>query len=469
MNLFAFGSNGSGQLGLGHKEDVSTPTQCLFTPSSAASGLEIQEEGPVSQVADKIVHIVAGGNHTLLLTRQGHVYAAGYNSDGRCGPVKQIIPLDKSSEPNRDKGRTEKEEENNVLRFQRVILTDPTTGYTVDTFTSVSATWEASILVASVPPTRVNYTGDHGDCTVYEDKVFVQGSALKGELGLGNHPLTHGTAVPPCTSIPGFPPIGTTILALASGMGHSVAILSNGDVYGWGGSRKGQLGEALKRQKIVWSPEQVSGIPFAATGAICGREFTVVVGNREQGEFLVLGDEGNRWGVLDVKDSEALRLRIRGKEGTGASVDNSAPVSTKSGSALWGFEEIGASWHGIYVHLSTPVECGSSPVAATIDAAANQNSLFAWGRNDRGQLPPSDLPPLARLAVGSEHVLALLRDGSVAAFGWGEHGNCGPDTDPHGNVAGMYKVLSLPDAVYAAGRRVIGVGAGCATSWVIVD
>ncbi|KAJ6103600.1 hypothetical protein N7486_003822 [Penicillium sp. IBT 16267x] len=463
MNLFAFGSNGSGQLGLGHTEDVSTPTQCLFTSPFAASA-ENQDQDPVDQSKDKIVQIVAGGNHTLLLTRQGHVYAAGCNSDGRCGPDTHIDLSNDQLKANSDK-IIPNEEEHNILRFQRVILTDATTGCTVGTFKSVSATWEASILVANVSA-QTNTPDNHDDHTVHTDKVFVQGSAPKGELGLGEKTLTHGTFVTPGTSIPNFPPLGTTVSALASGMGHSVAILSNGDVYGWGGSRKGQLGEGLKGAKIVWSPMQISGIPFTATGAVCGREFTVVIGRREKGEFLVLGDKGNWWGVMDVKDFDALRVRIRGEEGVGASVDSSCVPSTsfRGGAALWGFEYIGASWHGIYVHMAARAEDGSSS-----PAAANENSLVAWGRNDRGQLPPPDLPALDRLAVGSEHVLTLLRDGSVAAFGWGEHGNCGPDTDPHGNVAGMYKVISLPDAVYTTGGKVVGVGAGCATSWVIVD
>lgn len=219
---------------------------------------------------------------------------------------------------------------------------------------------------------------------------------------------------------------GTSIKALASGMGHSVAILSNGDVLGWGGARKGQLGDSLKRQKIAWTPTKVEGIPFRATAAVCGREFTVVFGQREAGEFVVLGDRANRWGVMDVPS-------LSGR----------------------GYSDIGASWHGIYVHAIPVGENPASPVVA-------------WGRNDRGQLPPPGLPEPVKIAVGSEHVLALLEGGVVATFGWGEHGNCGPDTDESGNVSGTYNVVSLPDSVRADGASVIGVGAGCATSWLIV-
>lgn len=386
MDLFAFGSNGSGQLALGHKEDVSSPVKCLFSSPTLPD--------------DEIVHIAAGGNHTLLLTKRGCVYAAGCNSDGRCGPEPPASFHNENLEGSIDG--------DDLLRFRRVILTDPETGVTVEFFKCISATWEGSVLVA-VNPSIANDS----------DIVFVLGLSPKGELGLGpDVSATHGTSLPQLR--------GTSITALASGMGHSVAILSNGDVFGWGGARKGQLGDSLKSQKIAWTPTKVEGIPFRATAAVCGREFTVVFGQREAGEFVVLGDRANRWGVMDVPS-------LSGR----------------------GYSDIGASWHGIYVH-NIPGEEKSAP------------PVVAWGRNDRGQLPPPGLPEPVKIAVGSEHVLALLEGGVVATFGWGEHGNCGPDTGESGNVSGTYNVISLPDSVRAGGASVIGVGAGCATSWLIV-
>lgn len=402
MLLYAFGSNGSGQLSLSHKDDVSTPSRCIF------------ETPPASD--DEIISIVAGGNHTLLLTKMGSVFAAGWNGDGRCGQMSMSNASSSLSEE--------------IPRFRRVVLRDSLSGVWIDTFKTVSATWEGSLLIASTPSAEGPGGNERsGIPAESEDRVFVMGSTPKGELGLGLALSTgsSGQSIQPGTSIPNFPPPGTTIPSLTSGMGHSVAVLSNGEVYGWGGSRKGQLGEGLKDEKIVWRPAQIEGIPFPATGAVCGREFTVVFGEKAKGELVVLGDERNRWGLLDVPRD----LSRCGK----------------------GFSDIGASWHGVYVHATSESDAGS---------------VVAWGRNDRGQLPPAGLPPVAQLAVGSEHVLALLRDGSVAAFGWGEHGNCGPETDSQGNVSGKYKVIPLPDEVRARAGKVVGVGAGCATSWLIV-
>jgi protein ATS1 len=138
-----------------------------------------------------------------------------------------------------------------------------------------------------------------------------------------------------------------------------------------------------------------------------------------------------------------------------------------------GYTDIHASWNGVYVHATpNPVGKGKSMSdedGTTSTSPSQSGHLIAWGRNDRGQLPPANLTTPSKLAVGSEHVLALLKDGTVAAFGWGEHGNCGSETDARGNVAGTYNAISLPEDVKNEGGKVVGVGAGCATSWLVVS
>jgi alpha-tubulin suppressor-like RCC1 family protein len=73
VRLFSLGSNGSGQLGIGHQEDVSSPQPCIFDEASSLQRLEPDDE---------IVKVVAGGNHTLVLFASGAVFAAGSNEFG---------------------------------------------------------------------------------------------------------------------------------------------------------------------------------------------------------------------------------------------------------------------------------------------------------------------------------------------------------------------------------------------------
>jgi protein ATS1 len=401
--LYAFGSNGSGQLGIGHDEDVSFPTRCVF------EDVDTDVDGATSGDRDtSVARIVAGGNHTLVLLGDGRVYAAGSNEDGRCGGGGQpssvstlgIGVLSGSADDSKS-----------LYRFRRVVIQDEATGKVYDVFKDVSATWEATFLVPARP------TDDEED----RDTVYVLGSGAKGELGLGTDTTQTSTA----TRIPNFPPRGAMITRIVSGMGHTVAVLSNGDMYGWGGARKGQLGESAIPKKIAWSPVKIEGVPFRVSGAACGREFTVFCGDREAGEFVVLGAAGDKWGIR-------AGIPISGS-GTGSGSES-----------VKGYQTIGASWHGVYVHQK-------------------DRSILAWGRNDRGQLPPDDLRGVKQVAVGSEHVVTLLEDRGVVAFGWGEHGNCGPGIDAQGNVKGVCSPVPLPEKGFEA----VGVGAGCATSWVI--
>src|SRR4051812_17276640 len=104
--VYALGSNGSGQLGISHKEDVSVPKQVAF-----------QEP-----LTEDIIAVKAGGNHSLLLSSNGRIYWSGDSSSGACGlPNNPQIP-----------------------QFQpvRLFLEETSISGRVTQFT---ATWEASI------------------------------------------------------------------------------------------------------------------------------------------------------------------------------------------------------------------------------------------------------------------------------------------------------------------------------------
>src|SRR4051794_6341357 len=82
--LFSLGSNGSGQLGLDHAEDVDHPTATLLP-------LVLEDD-------DYPATITAGGNHTIIQMTSGIVFATGDNTHGQCGlskvskPYAQEIP-----------------------------------------------------------------------------------------------------------------------------------------------------------------------------------------------------------------------------------------------------------------------------------------------------------------------------------------------------------------------------------------
>ncbi|KLJ12230.1 hypothetical protein EMPG_12711 [Blastomyces silverae] len=369
MPLYAFGSNGSGQLGIGHLDDVPTPTRCLFAQENKenhSNGIDI------ALASDEPTQIAAGGNHTLVLFKSGAVYAAGTNQNGRC-----------AHDPDRH---------TSLLQFSRVVIVREDGSY-VNRFKAISATWEASFFVDA----------ERGH-------LYACGVGNKGELGLGGN-YVHANSP---TRIRDFPPPGAEIISMSSSVSHTAATLSNGEVYGWGISRKGQLGEGNVQKKILWAPQKIEDISFFAWQVACGREFTAVAGNTATGEIAIFGSD--KWNII-----------------------SGAPKEIKN------YAMLAASWHGVYVH-------------------GQNGSTRSWGRNDRGQLLPLKLPRPTKLAIGSEHVVAKIESGEVVAFGWGEHGNCGPNTDAQGNVAGRWNEIPLS---IEGSSTVTSVGAGCATSWIM--
>jgi protein ATS1 len=344
--LYALGSNGSGQLGTGDKEDTHEPRKCLLRASFDYGS---------------IINIAAGGNHTLINT-PGQIFAAGDISKGRY-PIVHIYT------------------QANPEDAQRFRLSALSTQF-------CAATWESSTFIDDI------------------QRVLTCGTGDKGELGLGDG-VAHAEKP---TLIKHFPPDDDILVAdLAAGMSHTVCLLVNGDAYGWGSGRKGQLGEPAQDR---WMPRKIDDIPFEPYRVVCGKDFTYFAGSPSSGEHRVIGSD--RWGVV-----------------------SQAPKS------LPPWKDIGASWGSIFVLLET-------------------GGLLAWGRNDRGQLGGPSLPKLSQIAVGSEHVVALTEDGKVIAWGWGEHGNCGQPVDENGDVKGSWNEISVPG-------KVIGLGAGCATTFITTE
>ncbi|KAK4200459.1 regulator of chromosome condensation 1/beta-lactamase-inhibitor protein II, partial [Triangularia verruculosa] len=343
--ILSFGSNGSGQLGLDHKEDVSSPS-LVISPH------------PRSTFISSLAQIAAGGNHTLLLLTGHMVLSSGvfYQGDANSSFAPLRLP-DGLSTP----------------------------------ITSIAATWSASLLATP-------------------SKIWSYGTGSKGELGLG----PGVTSAPPFQQIPNFPPPNTKIVSLSASMSHAVALLDNGQVYGWGAGRKGQLGP--EQTPAVFSPTPIS-CPFPVVKTLCGKEFTLLLGAPSTGDFLILGSD--KFGIK-----------------------SNAPRDLK------GWKDAGAGWGSVIV-------------------LKEDGSLVSWGRDDHCQLAPADIGPVEKIAVGSEHALALTKDGHILAWGWGEHGNCGPLEE--NEKKDRAKPIHIPQEYNLGDQEITALGAGCATSWVVFE
>ncbi|KAI1809139.1 RCC1/BLIP-II [Poronia punctata] len=359
--LFALGSNGSGQLGLGHKEDVSVPKQVIFSQ-------------PL-RTEDVTTHVAAGGNHTVLITALGKAYWSG------------------------DYALPAKDKEDTKLVFTELPLPKPSDTAPV---MYAACTWDSTVFAVGDSDGRATEIYVCGTVENEEPRFTASEEGQSGPLLISD-----------------FPPAGTAITGIAAGFRHIVVVLDNGDVYGWGNGRKGQLGQLENEsdgKDTVRHPRKIEGIPFKVSKAVCSQYATCVIAEPGDGRIMVLG--ADKW-----------------------ELKSQAPREVPS------WKTITASWGGIYI-------------------LKRDGEIVSWGRNDHGQLPPPGLPELSQITAGSEHVVALTQAGEVLAWGWGEHGNCGPHTDgKFGDVKGRWNVLAslknLPE-----GSSITAIGAGCATSWI---
>lgn len=401
--LFAFGSNGQGQLGVGDNEDHHTPQTCTFVLASN----RLAQHVPLID-GEQIHKLASGGNHTLLLTTHGRVFSTGSSNIAQ-----------------HDEG-----------------LTYSTSATIQSSSSSFSATCWSEVYGAEIKddsgPTRITDVA----CTwtasffVIDGRVIdVVGYGDRGELGLGEK-VTQSSQRQTCfdvralqfenTFMPETDQIAH-IVGLSASMAHVIVLLSSGRLFGWGASRKGQLGEQVRGQASIWTPIEItwSEPRLVPSFVVTGRDWTFV-SSATGSKHHFLGD--------DKKFNPVAQWTKEDWE------EETEPIQT-----------IHAGWSSVTVLMRTGHARG-------------------YGKDDRGQLPPSTLlhqsSKILAIAVGSEHTVAILEDGQVVAWGWGEHGNCGSTVDESKNVNDGYNTVFKIDA--ASPRKVVGVAAGCATSffWV---
>jgi protein ATS1 len=246
-----------------------------------------------------------------------------------------------------------------------------------------------------------------------EGVLSIEGTSHWGELGT---PDVNNTEGHPREEFQQTLP--SAVIDFAAGGWHYATVLHNGEVWGWGKSRLDQLGPSLSSQQKIMKPTRIEdNIPFKPVKVVCGKEFTYLASAPADGQHCLLG-----------RDKFGLRT--------------SMPSHIKD------WKMIGAAWHAVFVLL-------------------NDGRLIAWGRDNLWKLVPDDVPLIEQIAVGSEHVLALTKEGALISWGWGKHGNCGDLATlgaraENDMVSGFWSNIDIPG-------KVSFVGAGFCTSFVLVE
>ena len=280
--------------------------------------------------------------------------------------------------------------------------------------------------------------------------LFAWGRNNDGQLGLGHN------------NIQNFPqqidPIhfhGKTIQSVHTGKHFTLALCSNGTLFAWGYNGYGQLGLGHANDKLT--PQLISSNHFQSK--------TIRSIHTEANHTLALCHDGTlfAWGVnefgqlgLGHNNHQNTPQRINPSHFQGKTIrsihvgDNYTFALCADGSLfVWGVNEFGQLGLGHRQNQNTPQLIDSNHFQSKIIQSIHtgwyhtlvqctDGTLFAWGRNDGGQLGlghtnHENTPQLIdsnhfqsktirSIHTGGHYTLALSTDGSLFAWGWN---NCG--------------------------------------------
>lgn len=406
-SVLAWGRGDDGQLGDGNTQDRSSAVRVQDGEQQSESGF-----------LEDVIAVSAGDGHSLALAADGSVYAWGNGANHRLGDgqtANRLTPV-------------------RVLAGEQ----DSESGF-----------------LANV--TAVAAGGEHSLALLENGTVYMWGRAASGSSSDGSPKLLR-TGGPESDAL-------TNVTAVAAGFGHSLALVEDGTVYGWGDGARGQLGHGAFDDSTV-PLAVVSGEQSSSTGLLKNVE---AIGAGDVHSFAVLGD-----GTLLMWGAGS-----NGRLGNGGTSDQASPVhvtglagavTVTAGQAhslavlddgtvhAWGSDANGRLGDGDENRddQDTPVHVADLPSVVAV-AAGNAHSvavteesiIFTWGSNANGRLGlgEADLPNvpmrvlggdqvgldpylqgIVAIEAGTSHSLALVDNGTVLAWGAGGSGRLGTGT-----------------------------------------
>lgn len=389
--VFAWGRNNAGQLGLGHTRDV-------YHPEILSTFYPKEVKIVAANCGDGGLEDQSG--FSMVVTTNGKLHSFGSNAYGQLGLGD-----------NRDRNSMVLVELSRRERITKVSL------------------GEAFALALTA-----------------RGQVYTWGRNSQGQLGLGD---VQDRSSPALVSSG----IGTeTIVEIAAGAQHAIALTSDGIIWTWGSNKHGQLGNGATGGILT--------LPAPIRGAVTGIKFSSVrAGSRHSlaltrsGEIYSWGANGQgQLGQGDTQDRNVplavlhqfTRARVTQ---IAAGAEHSMALSEKEEIFTFGgnrCHQLGYRVRGGREHVAYPrmlesikgVKIRAGPRSSM--AVARSGRVFVWGCNEKGQLGTGDTkarpqPTALRsgkgaytaFGLGDTHTLALNAKADVVAWGENAHAQLG--------------------------------------------
>jgi alpha-tubulin suppressor-like RCC1 family protein len=216
---------------------------------------------------------------------------------------------------------------------------------------------------------------------------------------------TKGSLVP--VAVTGLSGVAA-IAAGGGGFDYSLALLANGKVMSWGNGSSGQLGNGTTTTSEA--PVEVTGLSEPVTAIAAGEAHGLAL--MSNGTVMAWGSDGSGQLGNGSETSSDVPVAVSGlKEVTaisGGALHSLALLKTGSVVA-WGFNEFGELGDGT---STGPERCGE-----LMERACSKKPVAV-----------SKLSAVTAIAGGDFHSLALLKNGTVKAWGENEKGQLGDST-----------------------------------------
>lgn len=289
-NVYTWGYNWYGQLGNGNNTNSYVPV--AVNTSGVLSG-------------KIIIRVAAGLHHSIALASDGKVYTWGYNAFGQLGNGN-------------------------------------------NTNSNVPVAVDTSGVLSGKIITQIASGYGHSMALASDGKVYTWGLNSSGQLG--NYTYTD-SKVPVSIKTSGVLS-GRTIIQIAAGSDHSIALASDGTVYTWGRNDYGQLGNGSFIGSIT-EPVAVN-----TSGVLSGKTIIQIAAGYYHSIALASDGTVYTWGD-----------NTYGQLGNGNNTKSNVPVAVRTVGVLNG---------------KTIVKIASGSDHSI--ALASDGTLYTWGRNSSGQL-----------------------------------------------------------------------------------